>query len=186
MAITEMPTDWIFRINLPKPDDLEEVHKSWDIEVHSGIAYVGQNYRFLEPLAVRVRGNWTRPAFFVKIEINSLVEVPCRRCLDPATVAINGKFSYLYSLSPEEKHSDGHGDDGYVRIKSWGSCLDIAPQVWDTLILSLPTDVLCRDDCRGLCPVCGINLNRESCDCSRNGADPRLDILRHIKNDTVK
>jgi uncharacterized protein len=49
------------------------------------------------------------------------------------------------------------------------------------LLLSLPTRPLCREDCRGLCPHCGINLNRESCGCREERLDSRLAALRSIK-----
>jgi len=192
MVITKMPDNWIFRLDIPNPDDSEIVEKSWSINIADEIAYVGQNYSFPSPLNVEARGNWSKPAFYVEIAVESKIEVPCRRCLDPAMVAINGNFSYLYSLSPAEGSSErsyGHGDDSYVCIKSWGKYLDIASQVWDALILSLPNDVLCKDDCRGLCPVCGTNLNRGSCNCSRNETDPRMEVLKDIedvKDDTVE
>jgi uncharacterized protein len=47
--------------------------------------------------------------------------------------------------------------------------------------LSLPMKPLCRQDCRGLCTVCGTNLNRETCDCKRDWEDPRLDVLRKLR-----
>jgi uncharacterized protein len=48
--------------------------------------------------------------------------------------------------------------------------------------LALPMKPLCRDECRGLCPVCGINRNRETCDCQSAWVDPRLDALRSLKD----
>jgi uncharacterized protein len=50
----------------------------------------------------------------------------------------------------------------------------------ENLLLSLPLQPLCRDDCRGLCPRCGANLNQEPCGCERPPADPRMDALRKL------
>lgn len=186
MVIKEMPEDWRFFLNFPGPEDGETVDKDWKIEIGSELSYLGQSYHFTEPLKVIVRGNWSRPAFYVEISVIAKVEVPCSRCLDPAGVAIKEKFSYLYGLSPEKdfsEHFEGHGDDSYICIDSWGTYLDITSQIWDSLILSLPGNVLCKEECRGLCPVCGVNLNSESCSCTRDEVDPRFEILKNIEQD---
>ena len=47
--------------------------------------------------------------------------------------------------------------------------------------LALPMKPLCREDCRGLCPVCGINRNRETCSCQATWVDPRLEALKSFK-----
>lgn len=186
MVIKEIPGDWKFFIDLPAIDDIEIIERSWKVEIPSDISYLGQQYKFMEPLSVDVRGYWSRPAFYVELSVSSSVEVPCSRCLDPAVVAINGKFSYLYGLSEGNdlsEHIEGHGDDSFVPVSSWGTYLNITPQVWDSLILSLPGNVLCSSDCKGLCPMCGANLNRETCDCSTEEVDPRMEILKTIEQD---
>lgn len=60
---------------------------------------------------------------------------------------------------------------------------DITELVRDTILASLPIKNLCRADCKGLCPVCGKNLNNGDCDCERFTADPRLAILKDLKLD---
>jgi uncharacterized protein len=57
--------------------------------------------------------------------------------------------------------------------------VDLAPYVHEAIVLSAPMVVVCREDCRGLCPSCGVNLNRETCTCRPN-ADPRWDALRKL------
>ena len=186
MAITEMPDEWSFFLNLPDPEESGVIEKSWEIQILSELAYLGQDYRFLEPLKVDVRGSWTRPDFYVEIWVATKVEVPCSRCLDPAGVAIKEKFSYLYGLSSKIDSSerfDGHGDDSFICVDSWGAYLDITSQIWDSFILSLPGKVLCKEDCHGICPVCGVNLNSGSCNCIRKEVDPRFEILKNIEQD---
>jgi len=50
----------------------------------------------------------------------------------------------------------------------------------EQFFLALPMKPLCREDCKGLCPVCGINRNRETCTCQSEWVDPRLEPLRHL------
>jgi uncharacterized protein len=49
--------------------------------------------------------------------------------------------------------------------------------------LSLPMKPLCSEDCQGLCPVCGTNLNRDTCDCRRDWDDPRFAALKNLRSD---
>ncbi len=57
------------------------------------------------------------------------------------------------------------------------SKIDLLPIVYEALLVNLPTRVLCKEDCRGLCPDCGVNLNRFNCDCAKKKVDPRLEGL---------
>ena len=52
-----------------------------------------------------------------------------------------------------------------------GHEINLGPAIREELILATPTKLVCREDCAGLCPVCGVNLNRETCDCSKNSYD---------------
>ena len=59
--------------------------------------------------------------------------------------------------------------------------IDLGHLMREQFCLSLPMKPLCQQDCRGLCPVCGTNLNRSGCDCKREWEDPRLAALRKLK-----
>ena len=67
-----------------------------------------------------------------------------------------------------------------------GCILDVDKLISDEIVVALPTKVLCREDCRGLCSVCGQNLNHGTCDCDRHTGDPRMaaiqDIFRNFNN----
>jgi uncharacterized protein len=56
----------------------------------------------------------------------------------------------------------------------------------EQMLLILPMKVICRSDCRGLCPHCGANLNSEDCRCEARSADPRLAPLARLKQDWFK
>ena len=59
--------------------------------------------------------------------------------------------------------------------------LDVSALVWEEFSLALPVKPLCSSDCRGVCPVCGKNLNEGPCGCSSDEGDPRLAALRNLK-----
>jgi uncharacterized protein len=104
----------------------------------------------------------------------------CARCLDDYTMDVERPFHVIllpHSQVPAEVELEEEDLElSYYR----GEEVDISPLVREQLLLDLPTQPLCREDCQGLCPKCGINRNRESCRCEI-GADPRLAALQGLK-----
>jgi len=60
--------------------------------------------------------------------------------------------------------------------------IDIADDVRQTLLLAVPLKLLCSENCRGLCPTCGKNLNEGECSCRNDVGDPRWDVLRNLQS----
>lgn len=106
----------------------------------------------------------------------------CRRCLASVEVAVAAPVGVLFTDDPL-------ADDPSARvIEAHATVLDLRDAIREELILSVPAYVLCRDDCRGLCPGCGEDLNVGSCTC-RPSADPRwgpLDALRNVPPDDAR
>ncbi|MCH4179546.1 MAG: DUF177 domain-containing protein [Megasphaera sp.] len=92
----------------------------------------------------------------------------CGRCLAPVTVDRQETLSEAFSTEADLP------EDVYPYN---GEYIDLAEPVRDTLILSEPMQVLCRPDCKGLCPQCGANLNEGPCSCPTDKIDPRFAIL---------
>ena len=90
----------------------------------------------------------------------------CDRCLEPSSGEIVCDF--------DEEIDDDDITDNVV---------DITELVRDTFLASLPIQNLCREGCKGLCPVCGKNLNNGKCECDRLNVDPRLATLKDFKLD---
>jgi uncharacterized protein len=61
--------------------------------------------------------------------------------------------------------------------------IDLGEAIREELVLTIDRYALCRPDCRGLCPVCGKNLNETTCECSTDEPDPRWDVLRSLQNE---
>lgn len=105
----------------------------------------------------------------------------CGRCLETYTFPIHADFSLVLvpaeSLPTTNELTSDELDLSYYS----GDEIDLAPLVDEQIILALPTRPLCQEDCKGLCPSCGKNMNTETCDCASHAGDPRLAVLRDIK-----
>jgi uncharacterized protein len=82
--------------------------------------------------------------------------IPCARCLEPAAFSVSEDIFAAWT-------ADADNADESVRPFPGGRHLGIFDAVREAIILSIPGKPLCREDCRGLCHVCGANLNRETC-----------------------
>lgn len=109
----------------------------------------------------------------VKIEgvIGCVVQGYCDRCLEPINRQIDLPFCQIFYKDSSDE------EDGYVYSESR---LDATKAVCDEIVLSLPGSLLCKQDCKGLCPKCGTNLNQRQCDCdlSRENA---FSVLKDLK-----
>lgn len=103
----------------------------------------------------------------------------CSRCLEPFHHPMSLNLSWMVrrvaALSPEEELSDEE-----FEILPEAQELDFTARIRESIIFNLPVKPLCRPDCRGICPLCGRNLNLGDCACRREGADPRWDGLRRL------
>lgn len=111
-----------------------------------------------------------------------LVE-PCDRCASPAHVLVDQAFDLYEDESPSGEEPLGQT---FLRRKGKTLELNAGALLWEEFLLGLPTKPLCRPDCKGLCPVCGVDRNVETCDCMRSGDDPRLAALRGLTIDKKK
>jgi uncharacterized protein len=121
--------------------------------------------------AIRVQGG-----LLVQGTVESQLRLECVRCLEPFALPISLEIEETYRLSeagsrPGESYAVG--EDGW---------LDLAPVLREQAWVDIPMKPLCRPDCKGLCPQCGINLNYESCECDDTEVDPRLAILKDLMN----
>jgi uncharacterized protein len=163
--------------------------ESFELPLDGAIEYWGQRYVSRGPLGVEVTAGYTGGRILVGVEVAASFAVPCSRCLAEAGLAIEGNLRYLFTLRREREEPEdsprGEEDDGeiyVIPIDSFQSELDLSPYAWEVLCLSLPERALCSEDCRGLCPMCGQDLNERGCGCGVDDIDPRLAVLRGIES----
>jgi len=147
------------------------------------ILYDGQIFEFTKSLSVSAEARWAGEDVSVSVSVETAFSSPCSRCLAPSDIEIMNDFMYLYSLRKNEASGEKHEEDDsqVVTVSRWTRFLDISDQVWESVILSLPRQVLCSKDCRGLCPFCGKPLKEEKCGCSPDTLDPRFQKLLGVR-----
>lgn len=117
--------------------------------------------------------------------LTGALECECSRCLEPYRVPVGVDLDLLFLPQPEATGT-GTGDEevaendlGVSYYKN--DVLDLMEMMREQFYLALPMKPLCREDCQGLCPVCGTNRNRETCACQPTWVDPRLAVLEKLK-----
>ena len=116
-------------------------------------------------------------------KLDATMEVSCARCLDPVTHKVNWAFDLLYRplgvdrRAEEVAISEADTEIGYYE----GDGLLLEDVLREQVLLATPVKLVCRDDCKGLCPQCGTNLNVEACNCQQPG-DPRWAALSELRN----
>jgi uncharacterized protein len=136
---------------------------------------------------VRVQGLLTKIAEQVYFQghIRGVVTVPCSRCLEIVHTNFVAETRVVFLPPTSDVPS---GEESILGVESEldlymhdGTTLDLRPLVREQVVLSLPVQPLCRDDCAGLCQVCGGNRNVELCTCQAGSDDPRFAILRQLR-----
>lgn len=108
----------------------------------------------------------------------------CDRCSDPVRVRFGKTFRTV--LTPQSRGPEGaasvelHKEDLDVGYYD-GTGVETNDILWEQVALELPAKIVCSESCRGLCPVCGKNRNREACSCRRGEEPGPFDILKNLK-----
>lgn len=117
-------------------------------------------------------------------KLSAQLELPCARCLETVSQDIKREFELLYrplgsdAGRDELSVTDAEAEIGYYQ----GEGLQLEDVLREQVLLALPLKVTCREDCKGLCPQCGKNLNQERCSCSIEVEDPRWAALKEVRS----
>ena len=114
--------------------------------------------------------------------LQTTLELPCSRCLEPLPWSVDVSFDLLYQPQSSNAGEDEREieEDDFTTAFYEDNRIDLEQLMTEQFYLSLPMKPLCREDCGGLCPVCGTNLNRGRCGCKQQWEDPRLAVLKKL------
>ncbi len=117
---------------------------------------------------------------FVSGPVEGTVKLQCSRCLAEYEMALTPTIEAPFFPHSAESAEDAEEDDGEVNYHD-GEKLDLFPILHDHLLLAVPLKPLCREDCKGLCPKCGADMNTAPCGCKTVEPDARLAALQKLK-----
>lgn len=136
----------------------------------------------VEPIHLEIEVQKAADKFRLVGRVRTTLEVPCSRCLEPFRIPIDAPFDLSYAPLSENAGDREHEiqdedlDTSFYR----GEAIDLGELLREQFYLALPMKPLHDEACRGLCPHCGTNLNRETCGCAATWEDPRLSPLKSL------
>ncbi len=184
------------RVNI---DEIKEggLRRSWDVpreQLDEMLAGDRAGYRARGPAHVEVKLEKIERRVRIDARATAGVTAACGRCLTPVSVDVPVEFEV--TLVPEDEYRDeeGSAEDGDKGPVSGsfapqeaeeetyaGTVIDLDPVVREQVLLAVPGYPVCNEGCKGLCSVCGANLNERDCGCDRHVPDPRWAGLKNIK-----
>jgi len=137
----------------------------------------GTELRLLQPVVVQGRLQAIgEDRFYWQGTARTVVAGECRRCLTPVETPLQLEIGALFTQDP-----DAQDDPDSYPVASDATEIDVTPAVREELVLAAPRFVECRDDCKGICPQCGKDLNAGPCDCAPV-TDARWQPLQALKD----
>ena len=115
----------------------------------------------------------TSQGLLLQIRMRAFTTAECGRCLNQFSQALDIDFTDLYAFSPNSVTDSG------LLLPDTGK-IDLEPVLREEMSLALPINPVCNPDCKGLCPICGNDLNKTTCNHEDAPTDPRLDGLRSL------
>lgn len=124
----------------------------------------------------KVRGKVTKGGmmYTVSAEVDVTIHMTCDRCMKEYAYPIH---TTLYSAFSSGEITPDESEDVKPVIKS---SIDLSDNILEAIAMEIPLKSLCQEDCKGVCPKCGANLNKGTCKCAQSDIDPRLEQLQNI------
>ena len=136
-------------------------------------------HQFADPIDVAIV--WDRQGFhaYMQFRILTYLASHCDRCLEGVRLKIDAPIAVVVQFSDVDQQDS---DDPDYRIVSPSDVeIDFTADIRDAIVLAIPIKILCQEDCKGLCPQCGQNLNLGTCNCVVKTTNPQWAALSTLK-----
>lgn len=115
----------------------------------------------------------SKSRILVELSGSMILLVPCDRCLKDVMVPIELSASQKLDFESEQEQKNDPNELSYID----GYDLDVDLMVREEILVNFPSKVLCSEDCKGICRLCGADLNKCECGCDRTELDPRMAVI---------
>ena len=165
-------------------DELDEGTSLIELEISAPDLELQDSY-FNFPGSLRASLEVSRSinTYTVSGKISGLIQSECCRCLAEVDQMLEAPMRMLFQRrQASEEELEAVAADEDMEIYDPGTReIDLKSQICDAVVLELPLRIFCSDTCRGLCPQCGQDLNKEACNCKAKAEDPRWAALKTVK-----
>ena len=143
---------------------------------------VDDRIQLIAPIAVNGKVRLAGNEVFVNGHVETRAQVECDRCLKPVELPVNADFALEYITGSEYESTDvAELTEAEMSVSVFdGEAIDVDEIVKEQILLAVPTRMLCREDCKGICPECGIDRNTGECTCTKEEIDPRWAALKNL------
>jgi len=162
--------------------ELEERETPWQKQVEPeeiGLTY--PDYEFAKLVHVDLRITRGETQYVIQGSISTVAKTQCVKCLEPFTLPVEEHIGWAVQVisNPAARAREDDSEDFWF-IEKGTAQLDITSRVREAILINLPNHPKCVEDCRGLCPRCGANLNEGACACRGETTDSRWGPLKDI------
>lgn len=156
----------------------KEVTRQVQIELDSFVSRLG-DFPIIEKVPIDLRiVNQEKKKLILQGEVEFVASIPCSRCLEEVPTKVHFEVDREILLENDNTDDEEMDDTDYLI----GFDLDVDKFIYREILVNWPMKVLCNDDCKGICKVCGMNLNKGDCNCQRTELDPRMAAIQDVFN----
>ena len=138
---------------------------------------------FRNDVLLKCRMDKSHSQIYLSCDLSVVAEMECDRCTNLFETKLKNHFENIYLFSRDEKNDD---DINVYQLPPDSDKIDLSEDVIDFANLAIPMKNLCSEDCKGLCPRCGINLNEKKCNCNEDDSLYYWEPLQKLKDKSNK
>ena len=161
--------------------EIDEVARVFAPETFS---LADEDFRVVAPVDFRAHVSKDTQKVRLTGRVKTTLETGCGRCLETFPIPVDAPFDLMFlpeTVAGQDGESEKEVGDDDVGVSHYKDDeIDLGEVMREQFILALPMKPLCRPDCKGLCPICGANRNRQACECREEWVDPRLAVLKNL------
>jgi uncharacterized protein len=164
-------------------DEIVEGTSVYDLEVPpEALALEEERFQFRHPVSLAVTVVRSLEIYHVKGRIDCPIHGECSRCLAPINATVQATLQLLVHRreAADEELEAVEGQEMDI-LHPGEMLMDLKERLRDEVILEMPERLYCREDCKGICPACGQDLNRNACSCTADVVDTRWAALSSIR-----
>ncbi len=138
-----------------------------------------EDVTFEDPIQVELSVTKSQDQLICRGKVKASAKMECSRCLVKYDQKLSSDLDFVVDLTGNS--AEGRSEsEGYFLVDPASTFFEIDQLVREAIILCLPLKPLCSEDCKGLCPICGTDLNKSQCGCVEEKTDPRWDQLKGL------